>query len=225
MPATTGGTTPEAPTSSPVVSLVAPPILEVTAPPVVTSTSAPFVPFAVTTWADNVLLRANPGHLFQRLSTLSKGTSLQVLGRSPGAEWLLVQTGGNSVGWVFTQLVEADDAKVLRAPEIEPQDAQHVMGRVLDPAGRAISGIQFAIVQGEGSNAPRTDAMTDETGIFHAFMPLNASGTWWVGYTAISCESNRMSEDCSTWVGEPAPKGMYIELPQANGTTMDFVWQ
>ena len=77
---------------------------------VTTSTLAPtataFVPFTVTTWADNVFLRSNPGYLFPQLAVLRKDTSLQVLGKSPGAEWLLCQTSESRVGWVFAQLVD-----------------------------------------------------------------------------------------------------------------------
>ena len=67
--------------------------------------------------------------------------------------------------------------------------------------------------------------MTDETGVFHAFMPLTTTGQWWVSYVAISCESNIMSSDCSSWIGEPHPKGTYIQLPGQAGSTLEFVWE
>jgi hypothetical protein len=189
-----------------------------------TSTAEVFVPFTVRTWADNVLLRANPGYLFRQLTVLNKGASLQVLGRSQGGEWLLVQTADNRSGWVFAQLVELEGRDLDPVPTVVPSDTLVVRGRVTHENGFPVSGIQFALVQGTGSNAPRTDAMTDESGIFHAFMPRDSSGTWWVSYTAISCKSNIMDADCN-WVGKPLPEGVYLELPQGASSMLEFAWK
>ena len=182
------------------------------------------MPFTVTTWADNVLLRTNPGYLFRQLTALKKGTSLQVIGRSQGGEWLLVQTADNRSGWVFTQLVELQGRDLDAVPAVAPPDTLVVSGRVTDANGLPVSGIQFALVQGTGPNAPRTDAITDESGVFHAFMPRDSSGTWWVSYTAISCESNIMDADCN-WVGKPSPEGVYINLPQGATSILEFAWK
>ena len=54
------------------------PVLEVTAVPAATSTPLPFVPFTVTTWADNVVLHDNPGHLAPKLGILADNTPLTV---------------------------------------------------------------------------------------------------------------------------------------------------
>ena len=224
-PATPTGIPPEVLTALPAVELTMNPVLQVTLTPASTATSEPFIPFSVTTWADNVLLRSNPGHLFDKLAILPKGTSLRVTGRAMGGEWLMVQTGDNRSGWVSTRYVEAGAHDPERAPEVRPADALLVRGRVSDANGLPVSGIQYAIVQGSGSNAPRTDAMTDASGVFYAFMPASTKGTWWVSYTAISCESNIMSPDCSTWNGTSNPKGVYIDLPQADGSILEFAWK
>ena len=193
-------------------------------PTAIPASPTAFVPFNVKTWADNVLLRSNPGYLFPKLARLDDGTVLRVLGRSRGGEWLLVQTPDNQVGWVFTQLVETETEDPRLAPEMSPPDTQLVTGQVRDTNGNPVSGIQFAIVQGTDPNMLRTDAMTDETGIFYAFMPTDASGTWWVSYTAISCKSNIMDADCN-WVGKPSPEGMYVELPRSTAEPLEFEWQ
>ena len=205
------------------------PVLATVAP---TSTAVPsataFVPFTVATWADNVLLRSNPGYLFPQLAVLKEGSSLSVLGKSPGAEWLLCQTRDNRVGWVFAQLVERAGGDSMDAPTIWPASVQTLVGKMNDEAGVPISGIQFSIVQGVGSNAPRNDAMTDDTGTFYAFMPAETSGTWYVSYTAVSCKSNTMDANCNCKAGtcgSPDPKGINVDFPPATDDPLAFVWK
>lgn len=202
------------------------------ATPVPTSTEVPaataFVPFTVSTWADNVLLRSNPGYLFPQLGVLRKGTSLSVLGKSPGAEWLLCQTSDSRVGWVFAQLVERAGGDSVDAPSIWPTSVQTLVGKINDHAGVPISGIQFSIVQGAGTNAPRNDAMTDDSGTFYAFMPADTSGTWFVSYTAVSCKSNTMDANCNCKAGvcgSPDPKGINVDFPRAADDPLAFVWR
>jgi hypothetical protein len=178
----------------------------------------------VTTWADNVLLRSNPGYLFPQITALKQGTALTVIGRSPGGEWLLVQASDARSGWVFAQLVEAQGGVLTTVPFVQPADVLVVRGRVSDVHGAPVSGIQFTITQGSGSNVPRTDALTDETGMFYAFMPQTASGRWWVAYTAIACTSNIMDANCN-WVGLPSPEGVFIEIPQSSETVLEFGWR
>jgi hypothetical protein len=210
-----------APVPPPPLSPTPPSTAEPTAP---APTATVFAPFNVATWADNVLLRSNPGYLFTRLAIMNDGTALTVLGRSQGGEWLLVKTPANQTGWVFAHLVEAQGHDLSQAPVVDPADALVVRGHVTDANGSPVSGVQFALVQGSGSNVPRTDAMTDESGIFHAFMPPDTSGTWWVSYTAISCESNIMDASCN-WAGSPFPEGVYVELPQGANSTLEFGWK
>ena len=188
----------------------------------------PFVPFEVTTWADNVLLRSGPGYLFQKLAVLRQGTSLLVLGQSPGGEWFLCQTSESSAGWVFAQLVERAAGDAVMAPTIWPASAQVLVGTVHDQAGVPINGIQFSIFQGGGADAPRNDAVTDESGTFYAFMPAETSGSWTVSYTAVSCKSNTMDANCncnSGACGKPDPASISVEFPRAADDALAFIWR
>jgi len=192
------------------------------------SAPSPFSPFVVSTWAANVLLRSNPGYLFAQIGVLAQGTALTVLGRSPGGEWLLVTTGEGRVGWVFGQLVDVGGGNVAVVPVVQPPAVQEVVGTVEDQAGMPISGIQFSLLHGTGSGAPRNDAMTDETGTFHAFMPPTAQGTWDLSFTAVSCKSNTMDANCNCVggaCGRPDPERMSLVLPQEQGAVLAFVWK
>jgi hypothetical protein len=189
------------------------------------ATSVPFVPFTVTTWADNVVFHDNPGHLSAKLGVFPDNSPLTVLGRTPGGEWLMVKTADNRVGWVFEKLVESTGPETSTAPLINPTGVLVVRGHLVDTAGAPVSGVQFSVVQADGSDEMRTDAMTDADGVFYAFLPLESRGSWWISYTAISCESNKMDATCSNWTGEPEPKGVYVQLPGGSYSPFQFVWK
>lgn len=199
------------------------PSATVTALPVQT-----YEPFSIATWADNVALRQGPGYLFQRIGLLPKGTTLTVLSRSRGGEWALGKTTDGRVGWIFIQLVDAGNNNWMTVPFSEPLGAQLIMGVVTDEAGVPISGIQFALTQGTGPQPLRTDAMTDATGTFYAYMPADVGGGWYLGYTAIACTSNVMDAGCNPKNGvggKPYPEGQFLTLPLTTSAPLQFVWK
>ncbi len=203
----------------------------VTLTPTLPAQPTPFVPFYVTTSADNVVLRSNPGYLFDAQLVLKDGSSLLVLGRAPGNEWILVQypyalTGLDLAGWVYSQLITSTQGDLKSAPLIQPVDVQVVRGHVADGDGNPISGVQFAFVSGNADNAPRNDAMTDDQGNFYAYMPPTYNGTWSVGYVALSCRSNVMDANCSCQngaCGKVYPDSINVTLPDPN--VLNFVWK
>lgn len=201
------------------------PVLEVTAAPAATLTPPPFVPFTVTTWADNVVLHDNPGHLAAKLGILGDNTPLTLLGRTPGGEWLMVKTADNRLGWVFDQLVESNGPDTNTAPLVTPTGVVVLRGILTDTAGNPVNGVQFAVLQAGASTEIRTDAMTDADGTFYAFLPADSKGSWWVEYVGISCESNVMDATCSNWTGTSEPKGMYVQLPGGAFSPVKFEWR
>ena len=193
--------------------------------PVISAFTTPYVPFYVVTQVDNLVLRANPGPLFEAKTTLPNASRLLVLGRAPGSEWLLVQTPLERTGWVFGQFVTSEGDLSL-VPFVQPADMQIVRGRVLNEDGKPVMGIQFAVVQAKAGSPPRIDAITDETGTFYAFMPLNTTGTWEVSFTSIACTSPLMDKDCKCLIetcGGPTPENISIMLPLEE--SLEFVWK
>jgi hypothetical protein len=185
----------------------------------------PYVPFYVTNTVENLVLRADPGYLFEAKTTLPSNARLLVLGRALGGEWIFVQTPFERTGWVFAQFLEPGQDYGM-VPLIQPADVQLVRGRVVDEAGNPVNGIQFALVQGTSGTPPRNDAITDDSGIFYAFMPQTASGSWSVSFTAIACSSRLMDKDCKCLrgtCGKPDPEITSISLPTDEQLT--FVWK
>ncbi|MEN4010407.1 MAG: SH3 domain-containing protein [Chloroflexota bacterium] len=201
--------TPLPPTATPSPS---PTPLPTTTP---TPTVTPFAPFDARTSVDYVNIRSNPGYLFAIESSVRRGTTLRVQGKSPGGEWISVEAPNGARGWVFAQLLES--AVDLQAvPVLAIEDAITVMGRVVDRTGQPISGIQFMITQGEPPNQLRTDAVTDAEGVFYAYMPRSVRGDWVVEFTAVACTSNTMDENCNCLggvCGAPDPPKVTINLP------------
>ena len=195
--------------------------------PVIEAFPSPYIPFYVVTQVDNLVLRANPGSLFEAKTTLPNASRLLVLGRAPGGEWLLVQTPLERTGWVFGQFVTSE-GDLGRVPFIQPADLLAVRGRVLNANGEPVTGIQFAVVQEKAGSPPRADAVTDATGTFYAFLPANTTGTWAVSFTAIACTSNVMDRDCNCLngvCGGPSPASISITLPLEQKEPLVFLWQ
>jgi len=218
---------PETPVILPTLTLL-PTAIGVATPtpiPTLALSPTPYVPFHATAMVDNLMLRSNPGYLFPALLMMQKDTSLLVLGQSPGGEWISVQMPSNESGWVFAKLLVSDHPLDL-IPFIEPENVQLVKGHVVDANNQPVTGVQYAITQGQGTDAPRNSAMTDANGDFYSFMPLTASGEWVVGYDAIACTSNLMDANCNWKSGvaaQPDPAAITITLPQT--TTLNFVWK
>lgn len=187
----------------------------------------PYVLFQTANTVENLILRAGPGSLFTAKTTLAQNTPLTVLGIAPGGEWVLVVTPFDKTGWVFTAFLEANP-NLASAPLIQPPDAQLVHGRVTDANGEPVTGIRFALIEGVGrpGSPPRTDALTDSNGVFYAFLPAAAAGTWTVSFTAIVCTSNQMGANCECLngrCGRPDPEITTVTLPASD--MLAFGWK
>jgi len=215
--------TPEPPLPSPSPM---PPTWTPVPPPTATptATATPFQPFEAKALTDYLNVRENPGYLFAIETQLAKDTPFKVLGKSPGGEWIYVELEDGTNGWIFAQLI-VSELDLQLAPLREPQDVQLVTGMVKNTAGEPINGIQF-MVQGAVTSSPRTDAVTDGNGVFYAYLPKDASGKWYVSFTAISCTSNTMDADCNCLngvCGTITPAVENVTLPQS--ALLEFLWQ
>jgi hypothetical protein len=219
-------TLPPPPTSTFVAQLPASTIPTIsTQIPAFTPGNGPQPSIYVTTSADNVNLRTRPGTLFPVSRLLANGTRLQVQGRAPGGQWLYVLTDSNIFGWVLVDLVQGGhDGGPF--PLVEPQDVQIIKGRVIDLSGVPITGIGFAITQGAGPKAPRSDAATASSGQFYSYLPLSAGGLWQVSFVSVACTSNTMDANCKCLngvCGHADPDSQLITLPYSG--TLQFTWK
>jgi uncharacterized protein YgiM (DUF1202 family) len=203
-----------------------PPFPTVTVVPTAAPTPTSFIPFEISMTVDHANVRSNPGILFSVINTVAKGTRFQVLGKAPGGEWFLVQAADGTQGWVFGQITEST-VDLQSAPVIMPANVQIFEGRIYNDSGQPVSGIQFAFTQDAYGKQLRNDGNSDENGIFLVFMPPDVSGEWAVSYTAISCTSNTMDDDCNCRdgiCGNVAPATQTFTLPQKEPVIFTWVY-
>ncbi len=213
------------PTAMPTATLTIAPTQTEVPTATVTLTPEPtefvFTPISAKLTVSDVNMRANPGTLFAVKQLLSQSTDIQIIGQSQGGEWYFVETNAGNQGWIFSQLLTpAEDPSA--APVVETDNTQLVTGTVTDAAGQPVSGIQFSIVQ----DTATTTALTDETGVFYAYLPAKSTGMWAVVYTAVSCSSNSMDSNCNCLGGTcktVQPTAANVVLPQTE--TVKFEWK
>ena len=188
------------------------------------ATAEVFVPYIVRTSAQNVNLRLGPGMLFQVSRVMAQGTALEVHGVSNGGEWLYVKNDEEIFGWVGVNVVEGVKSDVF-VPSVEPGNLFIVTGIVKTELGVPVSGIGFALTQA-GFPSRRTDAVTDGTGRFYAYIPATLSGSWTVEYVSVACSSNTMDANCNCkggGCGEAEPRSVDISVPFSGDLV--FVWK
>jgi hypothetical protein len=181
-------------------------------------------PVYVRTIVQNVNLRTNPGTLFPVSRVLPQGTRLQVLGLSPGGEWVYVLNSEGINGWVLIHIVE--DLPANQFPTVDPDNVKRITGRVLDVNGAPVSGIGYSVEQQSASKKLQVHVVTDATGMFYAYLPPSVSGTWTVSHDSISCTSNIMDADCNcinSICGTSYPLSASVTLP-VNGV-LSFTWK
>ncbi|MBK9926861.1 MAG: SH3 domain-containing protein [Anaerolineales bacterium] len=204
-------------TASHIVVTVTPTMTSVPASP----TAEKFGEVYIYTTVENVNLRAQPGMLFQVSRVLPMGTRLKLLGRAPGGEWLSVLGDDGVIGWVHVNVVRvAYDGPP--PPVVEPTDVLLVTGKLDTESGTPVSGVGFAVSQGIN----QTQAVTDKTGQFYAYLPRAMNGIWTVEYTSVSCTSNTMDANCSCIAGKCGssnPTKQTVTLPQ--NEPLKFVWK
>jgi len=217
--------TPAAPISPTAAPILSPTLVPATSSTINVPTSAP-APSSSTVLvdvsADNVMLRSNPGKLFPAIRTLTNKETLTAFGRAPGDDWLFVRTSDNQAGWVSVLFVTIAPMEMDLLAEIKPTDVQIIHGIVTDVNQGPISGVGFALTQGQ----TRDDATTASGGDFYFYLPQSVAGTWQLGYVSLACTSNAMSANCkcsTTPCGQPNPSSMLVNLPLQG--TLNFVWK
>ncbi len=152
-----------------------------------------------------------------------ENTILIVLGQAPGSgEWVLVQTPDHLSAWAMVEFIDIQ-GDLSKVPYIEPTDASKITGKVVDTNGNPVSGIGFAISQGSGTDELRTDVETDRNGIFTGYLPNTMTGTWFVGFVSIFCQTSNIVDANCKYSGTIQPDYQSLVLPQTS--PLSFIWK
>jgi len=184
------------------------------------SSLLPYTAASVKVNVDSLNMRNGPGKTFSIRSTYNKDVILWVYGKDPGDNWLFVRYFPDIFGWVDARFVTSVP-DLTQIPAIIPSNAFVIKGQVLDQSGNPAEYIQFAVTQGSGTSAPRTDAQTNANGLFYAYLPDNQSGTWTVAFVAYGCGYG-FTGSCNR-SGTVFPENQAVTLPPSD-TPLEFIW-
>ncbi|MHC1739491.1 MAG: hypothetical protein AB9897_00080 [Anaerolineaceae bacterium] len=203
-------------TSAPISILPSP-----TPQPHPTITPTPFLPIQGTFGVDNFKLRTGPGFLFDTIALYKANGIVQVYGRSPGNGWFFVTTSDHYSGWMKSDYINLE-GDLEQIPYFGIGNANMVSGHVRNSNGEPMSklGIVLHLID---SSSPANDdnTLTDESGTFYLFTPLNIKGNYLIGINAVDCTSNAVDSQCAYLYGFPSAQT--IELPHPSDISIEFV--
>ncbi len=177
-------------------------------------TPTPYQPIEGRIVFDNLMLRKGPGFLFGVIDTYPIDQAVHLLGRAPGNNWLYVLTLDNLTGWMKVEGIELN-GNIYDAPEVTPDGAVIVHGRVFAPNGSPASEIGLMVNPvGAGTDTSHQDVgVSDVTGRFYIYLPAGTSGDWTLVANAWGCKGSNVDQNCNLY-GKFPPEQV-ITLPQA----------
>ena len=214
----------QSPTSLPATATLVPTVTQPPLPSPTFDPTATHVPAGNVHASTNVIslnLRSGPGTAFSVVAKAEQGAQFAVQGKAPGNNWALVRKGNGQSGWVNLDYLKLEGA-LEDVPTISIGFARVISGRVIDPAGAPVDGIVFALSKGSDLLAnPRTEATTDSSGQFYAYLPKDYSGTWYLGQVGTDCTSRVASPNC-TLPGTVTPRPFILKLGGSNPALITF---
>ena len=167
----------------------------------------------------SIVLRAGPSTLHSKLALYSQGTSVTVLGKAMGDDWVLVETPDGKTGWMSIVFLSEFDVRDI--PVSPPTESLVISGRVVDTSDAPIDRINVAVWQDTTSSQSRTDANSGQDGTFYAYLPEGSQGDWNVGVVGIGCTSRIVDADCK-YMGSFIPPTVTIQVPQTEPVTFVY---
>jgi hypothetical protein len=143
------------------------------------------------------------------VSKYTEGSTVKLVAREPGNQWVKVETADNRVGWMLTLMLEPQgNIHELRIGDLKSY--MTIEGKITDTDGNPVDAISIAVFQKTGQVELRTDAKSTNDGLFYAYLPPDSSGIWFVGVVGIGCDSRIVDAACQ-YQGTFDP--MTIQLP------------
>ncbi len=167
----------------------------------------------------SIVLRAGPSTVHSKLASYSQGTSVTVLGKAMGDDWVLVETPDGKSGWMSIVFLSEFDVKDI--PVSPPAESLVISGQVVDTSDAPIDRITVAVWQDTTSGQNRTDAHSGQDGTFYAYLPEGSQGDWNVGVVGIGCTSRIADADCK-YTGSFIAPTVTIQVPQTQPVTFVY---
>ena len=157
-------------------------------------------------------VREGPGTGFRINFKLLEGTSINILSRVMGNEWVHLNTEGGLEGWAAVSFIELQGSLESVALE-QPDFAYLIKGAIVDQTGQPVDAVTIAVFAGTNPTDPRTDATSDSAGHYYAFLPKDEQTRWQVTVVGVGCSSRIMDADCK-YQGNFEPVSYILNVPQ-----------
>ncbi len=225
------------PTAQPTATLVFPTVAQpptetLTAATSVVSTSAPdsteelaqalvLEAYSASVGVQVINLRAGPGTAFDVLGKYAQDAPLAVLGKSPGDEWLLVETPAGQLGWMTSIFINME-TPIETVPIIPSAFSVMIKGTITQDNGKPVDKVKVAVYQQTVYGELRSDAATDDSGVFYVFLPNGSQGVFSVSVVGVDCTSSIMNADCE-YTGKFDANGItQITLPSSENISFTY---
>jgi hypothetical protein len=146
--------------------------------------------------SENLNLRAGPSTIYVILASYPKDTSLVVLGKAVGDEWVEVEMPDGKTGWMSVDLLVLD-GEVAYLPIVDVPEGYLVTGQVIDSDAQPVDGADVAVLQRLSNTTLRSDSITNPEGYFYVYLPKQSIGYWEVQVVGIGCSSRIVDDNCN----------------------------
>jgi SH3-like domain-containing protein len=189
--------TPEPPRPTSTATVV-PPTSTPQPPPTATFTATPHPVGTMNAQisSENLNLRAGPSTIYVIVASYPKDTSLVVLGKAMGDEWVEVEMPDGKTGWMSVDLLVLE-GEVAYLPIVDVPEGYLVTGQVIDSDAQPVDGADVAVLQRLKNTTLRSDSMTNSEGYFFAYLPKQTIGYWEAQVVGIGCNSRIVDENCN----------------------------
>jgi hypothetical protein len=162
-------------------------------------------------------LRAGPSTFFEIIQTFVEGTAVTALSRTPDSKWVKVEIEFEDdptiEGWMAVLFLEMNgEIDALPTEDFGPE--RSIQGRVEDTEGNPIPNINIAFILNNDQVDLRSDATSDEDGIFTVYLPEDLFGTFDVQTVSWNCESPIADANCQLSGFIELEDRIFITTPQ-----------
>lgn len=177
-------------------------------PIIITTTPGHITSIDAVVMVESLMLRSGPSTVHPVVSRYTEGNLVSLVAREPGNQWVKVETQDNRVGWMLAQTLEIQGN--LADLQIEEVTGSIIIwGYIVDVEGAPVDKINVAVFQETAQEDFRTDAISNDDGLFYAYLPIDSAGVWYLGVVGIGCTSRIVDSSCH-YTGTFDP--MQIEL-------------
>jgi len=173
-------------------------------------------------------LRTGPSTFFDIVQTFVEGTQVTALRRTADSKWVQVEIEFEDdptlEGWMAILYLDLQsDITGLPVENFSPD--RTITGRVEDTEGNPIPGINVAVILSNDQFDLRDDAVSDQNGVFTAYLPEDLAGTFDVQIVSWNCESPIADANCQLSGYIQVEDRAFVTVPEEEREELVFTYE